>query len=387
MKFLIINQHTLNFGDDIAGYSLIQQILKKFPNKDTEVEIIYNTHGSLEYPDSRVKDRMDLTLKEIGFIQIFIYIMFSLVGIKLIYKDALRKFRNTVDDSDSILVSPGGANLGIYKDWRYLLKLYLVVTFGGKPIFHYNTIGFSGNILFDFLETKVLKKSEIYVRELASYELLAKRKIFSIRGVDTAFSFFNNISVRTIDEDYMVFIPTELNSWHPSFVNDELSGDRFNLILEQIAKVSKENGFKVVILQHMHGEATEKNLYDRCEAKLKELGCESVEIPNIEDCYMYVSIIQYAKFVVSMRYHGVVMSIKNNTPFCSLEYENKMAEVCRYSGKLELNQKIKDVDQSFNLNEVFQKSLNNENDFRSQLSNMANIPMNQVKFIKTGKIV
>ena len=28
MKVLIINQHTLNFGDDIAGISLIQNLLK-----------------------------------------------------------------------------------------------------------------------------------------------------------------------------------------------------------------------------------------------------------------------------------------------------------------------------------------------------------------------
>lgn len=189
MRFLIMNQHTLNFGDDIAGYSVIQQILKKFPEKDTSIEIVYNTPGSLGFPDERVVDRRDISLKDMGSIQIFIFIFFSLFGIKLVYKNALKKLKHSVQAADMIIVAPGGANLGIYKDWRFLLKLYLVTALDGQVVFHNNTVNFSGNLFFDFLERRVLKHSRLYVRELKSFDMLDAKGYFPIRGVDTAFSF------------------------------------------------------------------------------------------------------------------------------------------------------------------------------------------------------
>ena len=80
MKFLIMNQHTLNFGDDIAGVSLINQILKLFPSRSTAIQIVYNTPGSLNYPDQRVSDRNDVLLKDMGRVQILLFMFFSFLA-------------------------------------------------------------------------------------------------------------------------------------------------------------------------------------------------------------------------------------------------------------------------------------------------------------------
>lgn len=84
MNFLLVNQHTLNFGDDIAGTSLIKQIFKFFPSENTTVQIVYNTPGSLKYPDKRVVDRNDVLLKDMGRVQIFLFMALSLLGIQFV---------------------------------------------------------------------------------------------------------------------------------------------------------------------------------------------------------------------------------------------------------------------------------------------------------------
>lgn len=392
MNFLIMNQHTLNFGDDIAGISLIKQILRFFPDKSTKINIVYNTPGALEIDDSRVFNRKDISLKKIGAFQLFIFLLFSLIGIKIVYNEGLKKFRNIVNDSDVILVSPGGANLGMYKDWRYLIKLYITTVFGGKPIFHYNTIEFSDNFVFNFFEKKVLKNSKIYVREEKSFIDLSQKGYFPERGVDTAFSFENNTDFHSFDgKEYLAFIPTNLDKWHPDFKNDPLSTLSKDKIIQEIVGLAKKKNFSIVIVQHMHGAASEKKLYDECYERMIESGMDKsrILIPVIEDAYQYDNLIKNSQFVVSMRYHGVVMSIKNGVPFCSLEYENKMFEVCNYSNLQDLNIKLKLIDKNFDLEEFYNKGcelMQSRGILIDKIKKMSSEPLRQLKYEKLNVI-
>lgn len=389
MEFLIVNQHTLNFGDDIAGFSLINQVLKRFPSKDTKVEIVYNTMGSLKYPDTRVHDRDDLSLKKMGSVQIFLFMFFSIFHVRFVYKKALKSYRDAIRDADVVLVSPGGANLGIYKDWRYLIKLYMVVVFGGRPIFHYNTVEFSNNYLFNFFEKIILKHSQIYVRELRSYQRLVEKGYLPIRGVDTAFSFCNTRDKRLVREKYLAFVPTRLNTWHPDFKNDQLSKKSMDQILVEVGTFALKKNFGIIIVQHMHGSATESSLHRMCQEKFEKMGVKHVSVPSLNDCNDYDSLIKHAEFVISMRYHGVVMAIKNAVPFCSLEYENKMSEVCKYSYFDELNFKIKELDDGFSLAKVYEKacvlvSMNKK--LLTDIRILSEKPLRQVKFEKMNVI-
>lgn len=63
MRFTIINQHTNNFGDDIAGISLIDKLEEEF-GKDTQIDIIYNSGDNLKIERKNVHHLNDVTLKK-----------------------------------------------------------------------------------------------------------------------------------------------------------------------------------------------------------------------------------------------------------------------------------------------------------------------------------
>jgi colanic acid/amylovoran biosynthesis protein len=390
MNIIILNQHTKNFGDDIAGISLIQELRKRF--KDCKINIIYNTNGKLEVNDDNINHATDLSLKNIGLLQILIFLFFSLFKIKFIYNATLKKLQNLVKSSEFIFVSPCGANIGIYKDWRFLIRSLIVILLGGKLIFHNNTIGSSGNFLFDSIAKYILRRSDVYVREQASLDYLQSINVFSVRSVDTAFLFEDDSS--QITEDYTVFIPTKLETWHPDFKNEDLFGDLKNKVLIDYVNFIQSNRLKLYILPHMHGEYLETELHNRYVSEFIKIGLpkENIKILNINDVYDYNKYIKNATLVVSMRYHGVVMSIRNSVPFISLGYENKMNEVCKYSNVEMLNYKLKNLknpDFNIKFQRVWERrkeitsTLNESNKY---LKKLASIAIDQTEFCVKNNI-
>jgi polysaccharide pyruvyl transferase WcaK-like protein len=97
-------------------------------------------------------------------------------------------------------------------------------------------------------------------------------------------------------------------------------------------------------------------------------------------------------FVVSMRYHGIVMAIRNKVPFISLGYENKMNEVCKYSNVEYLNYKLVDIntwsleqkfDQYYAQREEIKETLNKSNTYLEQLAKVA---IDQIEFNQYDKL-
>ncbi|MCZ2491593.1 polysaccharide pyruvyl transferase family protein [Dellaglioa carnosa] len=363
MNILIVNQHTLNYGDDIAGKALVQQLLKKFSNeKSLKINIIYNTHGEIEFNDERVSNRSEITLKKMGALNILFFMIISLFKKNIAFGSQMKLYRKLIQDSQYVFVSPSGANIGIYTDWRFLIKVWLVVSFNGTPIFHNNTIGKSKNILFNWYADKVLKSSNIYVREEASLKYLKSKKIFSIRSVDTGFLFENKKPVNLKEEKYNVFIPTQVNNWHPDFKDNNPSRNIEN-VFRKFLSFSENNNMNVKILPHLYGEKYEKKLLESfLEIAANDFPGVDTKIAIINCAEDYDNVIAQANFVLSMRYHGVVMAVKNVVPFISIAYENKMSEVCNYSGVGQLNFNLKDVEL---LNEInFNRVWNERNEIK-----------------------
>lgn len=388
MNITIINQHTLNYGDDIAGISLIERIIDYF-GKNTYINILYNTKGVLNYFKENIHHKDDVTLKRIGIVGILKIIIFAKLNIKLNLNSATKEFIQIIEDSDLIFVSPCGANIGIYKDWRFLIRLYLTVILGKKPIFHNNTIGKSNSIIFNSVAKYVLKNSKLYVRELKSYDYLQSIGLKSYRSVDTGF-LFRNDKVFKVEKDYVLFIPTQLSNWHPDFKNLEIENKVIDTVLIPFLDYAETNNYDVYILPHLYGGQDEKELleYYLEEIKQRTNFSHNIDIAEIIDCYDYDNFISHSKFVVSMRYHGVVMSIKNEVPFLSLAYENKMLEVCRYSNLDYLNIMIKDLiknNPEVNIEEF--KNKFHEGYKKSHILYLNNICLtclNQEKFLKEG---
>lgn len=393
MNVLIINQHTKNYGDDLAGIALIQEIKKRFSK--CRINILYNTSGQLDIKDNRIIHEVDLTLRNIGVLQIIVYLLFSFFKVEIIYNEALKKLRDLVRESEYIFVSPCGANIGIYRDWRFLIRSLIVIQLGGELIFHNNTIGKSGNLVFDKVAKYILIRSRVFVREKQSQDYLRSINIFSVRSVDTAFLFHNEISGRiNLLENYSVFIPTSLENWHPDFKDV----DTFNLVKEKVLKeyvdFLKRNKLKLYILPHMHGEYIETELHNRYVLAFIELGLprEQVHVLCVENYNDYNYYIMKSKFVVSMRYHGIVMAIKNKIPFISLGYENKMNEVCKYSNVEYLNYKLLEIN-TWNLEQKFDQYYAQSNEIKETLNKsnvyleqLAKIAIDQIEFSRYDKL-
>ena len=74
MIITIINQHTNNFGDEAAGISLIQTLLKKYD--DILINIIYNGNGTIHLENEKVIHRVDYKLKNMGYFNILFKLFF-----------------------------------------------------------------------------------------------------------------------------------------------------------------------------------------------------------------------------------------------------------------------------------------------------------------------
>lgn len=337
MVVTIINQHANNYGDEAACIALINKLLEFEDVK--AINLIYVGAGDIHFHHEKLNHNRDVTVKNIGIVEIVKRIGLSFLGVNYKGNKYLRRYIDIIESTDLIFVSPAGADIGRYKCWASLCNLYLVNSCKKEIIFHLNTIGSSGSWIFDKLADYILKKSKIYVREKTSVDYLNRKKIECTFGVDTAFMLPG--CVRNKTEDLIVFIPTQLANWNRDYSDTKIEDKIYKDIVCGVFDYAKKNSMRVELLPHM-GTEEEKEYY---VSLINKYGNPShVTIASgVVDAFDYQNKICSAKVVVSMRYHGVVLSAKNKVPFVSISYENKMNEVCSYVGMPMQNINVKDV--------------------------------------------
>ena len=332
MKVLIINQHSDNFGDDAAGCALIKMILN---NTDANcIDIIYHANASREIPvyDQKIIHHLDISFGKIGIKKVVkYYLLQRCLRIKPLSVH-LRKWINLIREADAIFVSPCGANIGIYKDWSFLLKILMVIIEGKSPIFQYNTIGSSGNIIFDYIALYALKKSHIYVREESSRKYLDRNGIKAKWGPDTAFALGKKDD--KLRNDVVTFVPSSFDSWHPEFKDDPIDKKIQEIVIPQITRWVNKNCFSLEIIPHLNSK--EEFKYNKIVLDaFKKAGLERISLrEDINSVWDYDEALETSRVVIGMRYHAVVLAAKNCRPYLALCYENKMKEVCRYTDML-----------------------------------------------------
>lgn len=334
MNVLIVNQHTNNFGDDAAGTALVNALLQVGVKR---VELLYCMPSKLPIEDERVIHNHFLNVRSLRKPE---YLAYAVAKLRCgSYIPGLLK---KLDEYDLVLVSPCGSNLGIYKDWQLLMQ-DLVIVSKKRLVFHLNTIAASGDRLFDLLVRKVCKRSAVYVRERASQRYLESVGIKSTWGPDTAF-LLESKGDAIENRDKIVFVPSDVWSWHVDFMNRE-GGVFEGVVLPGLAWFARTHGKGICILAHtnssaeMDFNASVKRDLQRIDARL------DVEIPEISDVYDYENHIRGAWMVVGMRYHSIVLAVKNGVPFLALSYEQKMVEVSEYSGERRYCVKLRDLEE------------------------------------------
>lgn len=384
MKILIVNQHTLNFGDDAAGVALIQNLLQ-YKNLE-KIDLFYNTAGQLPIKNQKVYHNPEIMLKKIGYMYLIKYFLLRGLGVKK-YNEYLEKMLQIIHEADYIFVSPCGANIGIYKDWRFLVKLLIIRKEKKIPIFYLNTIGKSGSFLFDFFAKKVLACSKIYVREKASLQYVQSLGYKAEFGSDTAFSLIPVESTQKVEGDYIGFIPTMLKNWHPNFKNIDITKRFYQEILPTVAHFARNQGLLVKLIPHLNS-TDEKLFYDTVQSELEKMGVLVVQAKKVYTVFGYYQEIAHAKYIIGMRYHSIVLSIKSGVPFLSLSYENKMQEVCDYANMSSFSLKLytKEFDTK-RMDEIFSNMVQYEQKIKRDLKKIvdeklceqAKIPLKEIK--------
>lgn len=368
MIISIVNQQGHNYGDEAAGCALIQELCKI---SDVEkINVFYASDSIIPISHIKVQHYVEITLKSMGLHNIMVYLLFNFKNsLNNIRNKELQQFVATIFQSDIVFVSPCGASIGIYKDWRYLLRLLIVTKTGKSPIFHFNTIGKSGNVIFDFVSKCILKKSKVYVREKASFEYLRKIGINSMVGPDSAF-LLSQISPKEKKE--LAFVPTHLDDWHPYFKKRNVDNFICKNIIPLIASFGEKYNIKIKIIPHFN--LIEEKEY--CETILEHFKKEGLKENQVYVCQSINSYMDYdyeianSRFVIGMRYHAIVLAAKNATPFISLAYENKMKEVSTYMGQCEYCIDLFEKDYEKIMNQIalmMDQLLLNENKIQNEL--------------------
>ena len=339
----IINQQGHNFGDEAAGAALISAL---FGNSQIEeIHVFYASDSPLPIKDKRIVHHIDCSLRNIGIVRYMRFLLsFSPAAfVKRTKNEYLKAYYNTIAASDHVFMAPCGASIGIYKDWRYLLRMMLVTKLGKKPIFHYNTIGKSGSCLFDCMAKKLLKKSDVNVREKQSAAYLNRIKIENTIGPDTAFL----LDKREIEKSgNIVFIPAHLDDWHPFFKKNRIDAFVESELLRQVAEWASQSGHRIEILPHMNTDSERQYCQKVCDLLLQYgVDGDHVFVKPVRNYTEYDDEIAGGSIVIGMRYHAIVLAAKNGVPFVDLSYENKMREVADYTGQAAFCVDLTDPDQ------------------------------------------
>ena len=376
MRITILNQHTNNFGDEAAGISLIDTLNEKFNNP--EINLIYNGDGKISCNYKNVIHRLDYKLKYMGYFNILIKMFFRN------YKgnNTMKKYDDLIKQSDYVIVAPCGANIGIYKDWRFLIRILFAVYNGKKPIFYLNTIGKSGNLIFDKIAKYVLKNSKVYVREIKSKEYLDSINVRCSLGVDTAF-LLKYKHKKEFEKNRIAFILTDFSN-HKNFKEINCYNFINEKILPDLCIFAKNKKLSISIIPHLNTVEELKFIKSIVDIMKKKYNFNNVKIEKVKTVYDYYDNIAKSLFVVGMRYHAVVLGAKSNTPFLSLAYENKMVEVSNYTKMKEYNITLYE-NKDFNIMGKLESLYKRNDEIRKKLKevnpglvNLALIPMKEI---------
>lgn len=335
MKYLILNQNTDNYGDDIAAQALAHII--RSADSDAQIRFLYGPRpwsGAVPVFGDQVSHRIMTGMGgKTAYVDLIRTALKRIFGLIPEYKNPeFEKLSSDLDWCNHVLVSPSGANIGIYQDWNALKVALQVVIHGKELIFHLNTVGRSGNSFFDLLARLMLRKSMVFVREA---RCLAELKVWGIHsrfGPDSAFALPAR-QVKPKRQKIIGLVPTGLN-WHPDHQKSESLFIVDQLNEEFIDRFRNDSDLVLHIVPHLYGHLDECELLEKIRKALISKGMpeEQTLIANwVKSSDEYDTAIANCYAVITMRYHGVILAAKNGVPFYAISYESKMNEACRYT--------------------------------------------------------
>ena len=365
-KVLLINQHSSNHGDEAAGKALINSI--GFSN--TEVSILYNTISEKAIMDFEIKFQDILLTKPINKISKFLLLTSFFVPLKWIsifFNKQLKYEYELIKRHDVIISMPGGANIGLYHDWRYLWRLYVAIKLKKNVAIYSTSIGPFKNNLFRKLSKYVLSNVDfLSLRDAQSFRYADEMEIKYIKSIDTAFLTqpidkefdLKSVGIPFNEKGYVVFVANNLTAGHLTFKNFE--PEKLREIYVCIIKQLLKNNKNIVFLPQLFANGNDSNYFKKLITEFDDSIKDKIIIVDENfSSDIQQNIIRKSLFVIGARYHSIIFSINNNIPFLCLSYENKMKNTLEILGfddfGLDLTELTKTKDMSKFKNDVAKK--------------------------------
>jgi colanic acid/amylovoran biosynthesis protein len=332
-KILLINQHSSNHGDEAAARALTAKLSKL----NADFSILYNASGDhfqLDLPLDFQEVRNTRKITNIEKTQIMASLNVPFKALHGFFSKDVRAEYDMLCRADYVISMPGGANLGLYEDWRYLWRLMMAQRLGKKTAIYSTSIGPFRDNRFKKLTFDVLNKADwLSLRDAASIQYGRSSGIDLEESIDTAFLVQDfaktswqgkklaDFGVMFAPDSYCVFVPNNLKTGHKTFLN--VPKKHLDELYLALLNKSLAAGMNVVMLPQLFGNGNDRDYFNELAKKSNDPSRIFVAAENILSDHQQL-IISKARFVVGARYHSVIFSINMRTPFLCLSYENKM---------------------------------------------------------------
>ena len=328
-KLLIVNQHSQNHGDEAAGLALIRSLHRA---GFTDLTVLYNMHVTdpacflrcdgvkQVVPDGYVRGMSRLA-------RLYLNYPCPLTRLLPFGFHRYRADYRALAAADWVINAPGGVNLGIYRDYVYLWRLEMARQLG-KPLAIYSpSIGpLPPGDRFTERARRVLAAAKfLSLRDAQSCRYAEELGLPFRRSIDTAFLETPEPELplelrQLLPASYVVLVPNQLYLWHHRF-GGELR-EAFDRFYERLIRRFVAEGLSVVLLPQLfcQGSWNDEDYFRRLAGELPGV----VVVPTEYGSDLQQRVIAGAEFTAGARYHTIVFSINNLTPFFCLSYEHKM---------------------------------------------------------------
>lgn len=338
MNILVINQPLSNRGDESAHRALIFSLLKSFPNASIKVLFLLKSESAVKAlkVDERVK-YININSRHSFFLNNLLEtaVYYNFYKILTVIHPSLSKMRKEFKNADVIINAPGGICMGGFQNWQHIYQLLIAKQLHKKIIYYSRSIGpfptvTAKNRKFKKLCIELLKEFDfLSLRDNKSMKIADELGLKYIPTVDTAFltspseNIIPYIPFGLSNQLYAVIVPNQL-TWHFAFkdIPQQVIDSFYVSIIRTL--LNDYPSFKFIMLPQLFAKSNGDYSYFKKLAE--QISSDRIFVLKDDlNSDIQQSIINHAKFVIGARYHSIVFSINNATPFVSLTYEHKMS--------------------------------------------------------------
>lgn len=357
MTILIVDQPVNNRGDESAHRGFLNKLSKAYPH--AIIRVLFFEKLTKEIDEMRVNrdniEYINIPVRHRTFAPHRMIKLFMMLNLPFMLNTLpiMHKIKKIYQEADLIVCAPGGIDMGGFQNWVHLALLDLARKMNKKTIYFARSIGpFPTrnvfNRLFKRKSIQLLKYFDfVSLRDAKSQSLAKSLGIPFVPTIDSAFlgytpgeiptSFRNKIG----KDDYIVLVPNSL-AWHHDFKNYNQE-TFFNFWVQLSNRLLDEYPtYKIAMLPQTVHYGYSENFDDGYQyfSRIRENSKMPSRIFVLEEKYgsdIQQHIISKAKFLIGARYHSIIFSINQNTPFISLCYEHKMKGVTDMLGKKDID--------------------------------------------------